>query len=48
VSDAGRTAFDSGLCGDAEQLLQSCRRFGGSSVIAELDPPQAFDALRAD
>jgi ABC-type lipoprotein release transport system permease subunit len=48
VFDAGRTAFDSEIWGDSEQLLQAFRRFGGfSSVIAQLASPGAFDALRA-
>ncbi len=47
IFDAGRTAFDSEIWGDAEQLAQAFRRFGWSSVIAELDSPQAFDALVA-
>jgi len=45
IFDAGRTAFDSEIWGDAEQLSQAFRRFGWSSVIAELDTPDAFDAL---
>jgi ABC-type lipoprotein release transport system permease subunit len=45
IFDAGRTAFDSEIWGDAEQLSQAFRRFGWSSVVAELDSPQAFDAL---
>ena len=48
VFDAGRTAFDSEIWGDAEQLAQAFRRFGGySSVIARLVSPQAFDELAA-
>jgi ABC-type lipoprotein release transport system permease subunit len=45
IFDAGRTAFDSEIWGDAEQLLQAFRRGGWSSVIAELASPDAFDAL---
>ena len=45
VFDAGRTAFDSELWGDAEQLVQAFRRGGFSSVIAQLATPSAFDAL---
>jgi len=45
VFDAGRTAFDSEIWGDAEQLLQAFRRGGFSSVIAQLATPSAFDAL---
>ena len=47
VFDAGRTAFDSEIWGDAEQLMQAFRRVGYSSVIAELDSPASFDALLA-
>jgi ABC-type antimicrobial peptide transport system permease subunit len=47
IFDAGRTAFDSEIWGDAEQLAQAFRRGGWSTVIAELDSPQAFDALLA-
>ncbi len=46
VFDAGRTAFDSEIWGDVEQLSQAFRRFGGySSVIAQLSSYDAFDAL---
>src|SRR5262252_3144185 len=45
VFDAGRTAFDSEIWGDAEQLLQAFRRGGFSSVIAQLATPSAFDDL---
>ena len=47
IFDAGRTAFDSEIWGDAEQLSQAFRRTGYSSVIAQLDSPQAFEALLA-
>jgi putative ABC transport system permease protein len=45
VFDAGHTAFDSEIWGDAEQLLQAFRRGSFSSVIAQLASPSAFDAL---
>jgi len=45
VFDAGHTAFDSEIWGDAEQLLQAFRRGGFSSVIAQLATPSAFDDL---
>ena len=45
IFDSGRTAFDSEVWGDAEQLLQAFRRGGWSSVIAELASPDAYDAL---
>jgi ABC-type lipoprotein release transport system permease subunit len=47
VFDAGRSAFDSEIWGDAEQLAQAFRRYGYSSLIAQLASPEAFDALRA-
>jgi ABC-type lipoprotein release transport system permease subunit len=47
VFDAGRTAFDSEIWGDAEQLSQAFRRLGYSSLIARLQSPDGFDALRA-
>jgi len=48
VFDAGRTAFDSEIWGDAEQLAQAFRRFGGySSVIAQLASYDDFDPLQA-
>jgi ABC-type antimicrobial peptide transport system permease subunit len=45
VFDAGRTAFDSEIWGDGEQLMQAFRRTAFSSVIAQLASPAAFDAL---
>lgn len=47
VFDAGRTAFDSEIWGDAEQMLQAYRRTSFSTVVAQLASPDAFDALRA-
>lgn len=47
VFDAGRTAFDSEIWGDAEQLLQAFRRNGFSSAIAQLSSPEAFESLEA-
>ena len=44
--DAGRTAFDSEIWGDAEQLQQAFRRQSFSSVIAQLSAHDAYDALR--
>jgi ABC-type lipoprotein release transport system permease subunit len=44
--EAGRTAFDSELWGDVDQLSQAFRRFGGfSSVIAQLARHDDYDAL---
>jgi ABC-type lipoprotein release transport system permease subunit len=45
VFDAGRTAFDSEIWGEGEQLLQAFRRTAYSSVIARLVSAQAYDAL---
>jgi putative ABC transport system permease protein len=45
--DAQRTAFDSEIWGDREQLLQAFRRSSYSSLIARLASPRDFDALRA-
>ncbi len=45
VFDAGRTAFDSEIWGDGEQLIQAFRRGAYSSVIAQLVTPDAFDSL---
>ena len=46
VFDAGRTGFDSEIWGDAEQMLQSFRRLGFSSVIFKLADSARFDAMR--
>jgi putative ABC transport system permease protein len=46
VFDAGRTAFDSEIWGDAEQLAQAFRRTGFSSVIAQLASHDAYDSLQ--
>ncbi|MCU0897711.1 MAG: ABC transporter permease [Burkholderiales bacterium] len=45
--DAGGSAFDSEVWGDADQLMQAFRRPVFSSVAAKLSDPAAFDALRA-
>ena len=47
VFDAGRTAFDSEIWGDVEQMMQAFRRIAYSSVIAKLADPNSFDALKA-
>ncbi len=44
--DAGRTAFDSEIWGDVEQMMQAFRRIAYSSVIAKLADPNSFDALK--
>jgi len=45
--DAQRTAFDSEIWGDCEQLLQAFRRTAYSSMLVRLSQASAFDALRA-
>jgi ABC-type lipoprotein release transport system permease subunit len=46
VFDAGHTAFDSEIWGDAEQLLQAFRRTGYSSMLFRLADPASFDAVK--
>ncbi|WP_417068708.1 ABC transporter permease [Niveibacterium terrae] len=41
--DAGRTAFDSEIWGDAEQLMQAFRRTAFSSVIFKLGSAELFE-----
>ena len=48
VFDAGRTAFDSEIWGDAEQMLQAFRRTGFSSLLFRLADPDQFDAVKAE
>jgi len=43
--DAGNTAFDSEIWGDAEQMMQAFRRLNFSSVVAQMSAPDQFDAL---
>jgi putative ABC transport system permease protein len=45
--DAQRSAFDSEIWGDCEQLLQAFRRTVYSSQLVRLSAPGQFDALRA-
>ncbi len=47
VFDAGGTAFDSEIWGDAEQMLQAFRRTGFSSVIAQLGSADQLASLQA-
>ena len=47
VFDAGKTAFDSEIWGDVEQMMQAFRRTSYSSVIAKLVDQDAYDALKA-
>jgi putative ABC transport system permease protein len=48
VFDANKSAFDSEVWGDAEQLMQAFRRTGFSSVVASLARSDGFDALVKD
>jgi len=43
--DAGNTAFDSEIWGDAEQMMQAFRRLNFSSVLAQLGTPEQFAAI---
>ena len=47
VFDAGHTAFDSEIWGDAEQMLQAFRRTGFSSLLFRLNDPGEFDAVKS-
>jgi len=47
VFDGGKSAFDSEMWGDVEQMMQAFRRGAYSSVIARLRDHGAFDALLA-
>jgi ABC-type antimicrobial peptide transport system permease subunit len=44
--DAGRTAFNSEIWGDAEQLLQAFRRVAFSATIFKLADTERFDAVK--
>ncbi|MCC6868612.1 MAG: ABC transporter permease [Burkholderiales bacterium] len=46
VFDAGKTAFNSEIWGDAEQFLQAFRRGGFSAVIFRLQDPSEFAAIK--
>lgn len=48
IFDAQKSAFDSEVWGDVEQLMQSFRRTAFSSVIAQLSRSDGFDKLVAD
>ena len=43
--DAGKSAFDSEVWGDVEQLMQAFRRVNYSSVIVKMSSVDSFDAL---
>ena len=45
--DAGKTAFDSEIWGDVEQMMQAFRRIAYSSVIAKLADANSFETLKA-
>ena len=45
--DGGKSAFDSEVWGDSEQLMQAFRRGGYSSAIAQLADSNSFGALQA-
>ena len=44
--DGGKSAFDSEVWGDSEQLMQAFRRTGYSSAIARLADSNSFDAMK--
>ena len=46
IFDAGKTAFDSEIWGDVEQMMQAFRRVVYSSVIAKIAAPDSFAALK--
>jgi ABC-type antimicrobial peptide transport system permease subunit len=48
VFDAGHTGFDSEIWGDAEQMLQTFRRTGFSSMLFRLNDPDQFDEVKAE
>lgn len=48
IFDAQKSAFDSEVWGDVEQLMQSFRRTAYSSVIAQLSRSDGFDKLVGD
>lgn len=47
IFDGGKTAFDSEIWGDVEQMMQAFRRIVYSSVIAKLAAPDLFGALKS-
>lgn len=47
VFDAGRSAFDSEIWGDAEQMMQAFRRNAYSTVVFRLADADAFERVRA-
>jgi len=47
VFDASKTAFDSEIWGDVEQMMQAFRRVVYSSVVAKISTPESFVALKS-
>ncbi|HYM47655.1 MAG TPA: ABC transporter permease, partial [Burkholderiaceae bacterium] len=47
IFDAGKTAFDSEVWGDVEQMMQAFRRTAYSSVIAKIAAPDLLVALKS-
>lgn len=47
VFDASRSAFDSEVWGDSEQMIQAFRRSAFSSVVFRLADADSFDAVKA-
>lgn len=47
IYDAGHSAFDSEVWGDAEQMMQVFRRPAFSSMLFRLRDPASFDAVRS-
>jgi ABC-type lipoprotein release transport system permease subunit len=46
IFDAGNTAFDSEIWGDAEQMMQSFRRLAYSSIVLRLADRDRFEAVK--
>lgn len=48
IFDAGKTAFNSEIWGDAEQLLAAFRRAGFSALIFRLQEPGSYEAVKRE
>src|SRR5689334_13202389 len=48
IFDAGRTGFNSEIWGDAEQLLQSFRRFGFSAIVFRLADMSKYEQVKKE
>ena len=46
IFDAGRTAFDSEIWGDSEQMMQAFRRLAFSALVFKLANTERFDAVK--